>query len=118
MADELFALGGGGWIGYIVVAITGGILAFRHLVRKDTVSGANAQASVDAITRLYDLLDAERRDKAELQILLKEANLRVDQANKERNVVILQIGDIKAQLAALESEVRLLRREKGYDQQD
>jgi len=115
MPEELAALGAGGWIGWALAVVAGGALAFRRIWRADQVSGANAKASLDGVQRLYELLDAERRDKAELQRLLKEANERVDKANKERNDLIIELGDIKAQLSLLKAEVRMLREEKGYD---
>lgn len=113
-ADEIAAMAGGGWVGWLVATVFAAAFAFRRLWHADLVSGANSKGAVDTIQRLYDLLDAERKDKAALHILLSEANGRADKANHERNEAIREIGDIKSQLATLQTEVRMLREERGH----
>lgn len=113
LPEGIATLGGGGWLGWVITVIGGAAYAFRRLWHADLVSGANSKGAVDTIQRLYDLLDAERRDKASLHVLLSEANLRVDSANSERNAAIREIGEIKSQLAALQAEVRMLREERS-----
>lgn len=116
MPEEIAHLGASGWIGYVVAAVFGVLFAFRRIWHADLVSGANSKGAVDTIQRLYDLLDKERANNGMLQQLLSEANERTDRANAERNEVVRELGDIKAQLAALQAEVRMLRREAGHDQ--
>lgn len=111
--EELTGAGLGGWMGWIAAAAVSGVMFFRRIWHVDLVSGANSRAAVDAIQRLYDLLDAERRDKALLQAQLADANVRADRAYAERNEAIRELGEIKAELAALRAEVRLLRERHG-----
>lgn len=118
MLQEIETLGFGGWVGWVTAALTGGIMAFRHFRRADIISGANTEVTVNAIQRLYDLLDRERLEKAGLQTLLKEANERTDIANKELNTAIKEMGEIRAELAELRYEVRMLRGEAKHDQSD
>lgn len=112
-AEEITAIASGGWAGWIVAAVFFGKFALRRFLHGEAVFGANSKGAVDTIQRLYDLLDAERRDKAALHVLLSEEKLRTDKANHERNEAIREIGEIKSQLASLQAEVRMLREEKG-----
>lgn len=116
--EEIAKMAGGGWAGWLVAAVFGCVMAFRRIWHADLVSGANSKGAVDTIQRLYDLLDAERRDKAALHQLLSEATGRADKANHERNEAIREIGDIKSQLATLQAEVRMLREERGHHHAD
>lgn len=114
LPEEIAQLGAGGWIGWVVAVLFGGVMAFRRIWHADLVAGANAKGAVDTIQRLYDLLDKERSNNAHLQKLLDEANDRTDRANAERNVLLREMGEIKAQLAALQAEVRMLREGREY----
>lgn len=114
LPQEIATLSGSGLVGWLVAALVGGVVAARRIWHADIVSGANSKGAVDTIQRLYDLLDAERRDKAALNLLLSEANGRADRANHERNDAIREIGEIKSQLATLQAEVRMLREERGH----
>lgn len=113
---KIAEMGAAGWVGWIVAMSFGGLAAFRKLWHSDRVMSANTKGAVDTIQRLYDLLDKERANNARLQELLAEANERTDQANRERNLLVREIGEVKAQLAELQAEVRMLRKETGRDQ--
>lgn len=112
LPDEIAQMGTGGWLGWAAAVVTGGAFAIRRIWHADLVSGANSKGAVDTIMRLSELLDKERAHNASLQVLLTEANQRTDRANEERNQLIREMGEIKAQLAALQAEVRMLREVK------
>ena len=116
MPEELLATNGGSAIGFVLAAIAAGVLGFKKIVDMLKISGSDVKAAVNGTQRLLDLLDTERKDKASLQQLLTEANERAYRANEERNEVIRELANIRAQLAALEVEVRQLRKEAGYAQ--
>lgn len=114
--QDLIALGNGGWIGFVVSAIFGGVYIFRRLYHQDKISGVNASASVDALKRLYDLLDAERSNNAALQVLLAESKDRADAAIQAQNQMMLEMGELRAEVARLSTEVRMLR--ERHDEQN
>jgi|GEM_PF-6332962 len=113
LPDEIAQLGAGGWLGFAAAVVTGGAFAIRRIWHADMVRGADSKGAVDTIQRLYDLLDKERANNASLQVLLTDANQRTDRANEERNALVREMGEIKAQLAALQAEVRMLREVKN-----
>lgn len=113
LPDEFAQMGASGWLGWAAAVITAGAFTIRRIWHADLVSGANSKGAVDTIMRLSELLDKERAHNASLQVLLTEANQRTDRANEERNQLIREMGEIKAQLAALQAEVRMLREGKN-----
>lgn len=116
--NQVAQLGVGGWIGWMIAVLLGAVAAFRRIWHNDKIMGANATGTVDTIQRLYDLLDRERADKARLQQLLAEANERTDRAYEERNLLVRELGELKAEVAALKAEVRVLREEARHDKSD
>src|SRR5690606_32296809 len=114
--EHLSQIEAGGWLGWAVAAVVSGAFAFRRIWHADLVRGANSQGTVDTIQRLYDLLDKERAHNAQLQKLLAEANERTDRANAERNALVRELAEIKAQLGALETEVRMLREAARHEE--
>ncbi|WP_367394512.1 hypothetical protein [Cupriavidus sp. Agwp_2] len=94
--------GTGGALGFIVAAIGGAIWFIRSAWRKDRVEGAQSQAEIDIIARLEVQLEKAnaRADVAEQ---------RADLAYKERNEAYREIGELKGTIAALTTEVRLLK---------
>lgn len=105
LPDEIAQLGAGGWLGWLVAAVTGGAFAIRRIWHADLVSGANSKAAVDTIQRLYDLLDRERENNGRLEKALVDAN-------QERIKVVRELGEMRAELEALRTEVRMLREGK------
>lgn len=116
MPEDLISGDIGTAVGFLVAAVVGGILGVKKIVGMVKLSDNSVKATVDATERLLNLLDSERRDKAVLQTLLDDANRRASVANEERNQMVRELGEIKAQLISLELEVRLLRREAGYEE--
>lgn len=94
--------GTGGALGFIVAAIGGAIWFIRSAWRKDRVEGAQTRAEIDIIARLEAQLE-KANARADL------AEQRADLAYKERNEAYREIGDLKGTIAALTTEVRLLK---------
>ncbi len=94
--------GTGGALGFIVAAIGGAIWFIRSAWRKDRVEGAQSQAEIDIIARL-----SEQLDKANARADL--ADKRADVAYKERNDAFQMIGELKAKISGLETQVQMLR---------
>lgn len=94
--------GTGGALGFVVAAIVGALWFIRGAWRKDRVGGAESQAQIDIIARLEAQLD-KANARADL------AEQRADLAYKERNEAYREIGDLKGTIAALTTEVRLLK---------
>lgn len=116
MPDELLTNSAGTAVGVVFAAIIGAAIGIKKLLGMVKLSDNSIRATVDGTQRLLDLLDAERKDKAVLQSLLDESNKRADRANEERNQVIRELGEIRAQLATLELEVRMLRKSNNDKQ--
>ncbi|MBY4734003.1 hypothetical protein [Cupriavidus pauculus] len=91
-----------GALGYVVAAIGGAIWFIRGAWRKDRVVGAQTQAEIDIIARL-----SEQLDKANARADLAEK--RADAAYKERNDAFQMMGELKAKISGLETQVQMLR---------
>ena len=94
--------GTGGALGFVVAAIVGALWFIRGAWRKDRVEGVQSQAHIDIIARLEAQLD-----RANERVTLAEQ--RADLAYKERNDAFQMIGELKAKISGLETQVQMLR---------
>ncbi|QMV33059.1 hypothetical protein 3Fb_00056 [Ralstonia phage Eline] len=90
-----------GLIGGAAGAVVAAFVMLRKYLSRDAVDRAGDAADIGAIKRLNDLLDEERKAR-------REAETRADMFAKERNEAIMQIGELKGQIAALTMQVALL----------
>lgn len=90
-----------GLIGGAAGAVVAAFVMLRKYLSRDAVDRAGDAADIGAIKRLNDLLDEERKAR-------REAEARADMFAKERNEAIMQIGELKGQIAALTMQVALL----------
>ncbi|WVS23981.1 hypothetical protein QkW1_58 [Ralstonia phage QkW1] len=90
-----------GLIGGAAGAVVAAFVMLRKYLSRDAVDRAGDAADIGAIKRLNDLLDEERKAR-------REAEARADVFAKERNEAIMQIGELKGQIAALTMQVSLL----------
>lgn len=84
-------------VGYLVAVLVGGGAAWKALpilAARLAVSMAGAKSEKDAIERLESQLAVERQATA-------VERARADMAYKERNDILRELGEVRAQLAAL-----------------
>lgn len=124
---ETMSNSNGFWIGFIAALLTGGYYGIRRIIRGDKISGADTRAALNSYQRLYDLLDAERKEKVETQArylsyitelhkLLDEANQRAEKANRvadvcirDKNELLRDLREVEARIRELEAENRIMR---------
>jgi len=106
LANTVKYLFGGGLAGSVAAL---GIWLARKMWRGDQIANADATGNITAVDRLLRILDERQEESAALRAALVEANARVDRAYKERNEMLLELGKVKAELAELKAEIRLLR---------
>jgi hypothetical protein len=101
--------GTGGAIGLIVSAIGGAIWFVRKVWRSDRVEGAQSDAEIAQSKAHIDIIArmAEQLDKANARADLAEQ--RADRAYAERNEALGAIGELKATIARLTTEVQMLK---------
>ena len=85
------------------------IWVLRKLWRGDQIASADATGNITAVDRLLKILDERQEENAALRAALQESNARVDRAYQERNEMLRELGEVKAELAAVRAEIRLMR---------
>lgn len=97
-----------GVIGGIVTTIASAIWALRKIWRSERVATAEAAGAVGSFAQLYKLLDDKDATIKDLREALTAANLRADEANKERNEAVRQQGAQQVRVETLTEQARQL----------
>ena len=97
-----------GVIGGIVTTIASAIWAVRKIWRSERVASAEAAGAVGSFAQLYKLLDDKDATIKDLREALTAANLRADEANKERNEAVRQQGAQQVRVETLTEQSRQL----------
>ena len=97
-----------GVIGGIVTTIASAIWAMRKIWRSERVASAEAAGAVGSFAQLYKLLDDKDATIKDLREALTAANLRADEANKERNEAVRQQGAQQVRVETLTEQSRQL----------
>jgi len=97
---------GGSVAGAVAMAA---LWVLRKLWRGDQIASADATGNITAVDRLLRILDERQEENAALRAALVEASARVDKAYQDRNDMLRELGEVKAELAALKAEFRLSR---------
>lgn len=84
-----------GWIGTGLAILVTSVLGFRRWLSGDASARAENAANVEFLKTLMDQLD--------------RANARAEQAERERNEAVTQIGELKAQIATLQFTVNHMK---------
>lgn len=91
-----------GALGFFLATTVAAVVAFRKYFRSEKVATASTAAEINLISSLSDQLDkANARAAAE--------SMRADLANKERNDLVRELGDLRATVGELTAEVRMLK---------
>ena len=97
-----------GVIGGIVTTIASAIWAMRKIWRSERVASAEAAGAVGSFAQLYKLLDDKDATIKDLREALTAANLRADEASKERNEAVKQQGAQQVRVETLTEQARQL----------
>lgn len=95
--------------GVAATVVGAAVWLLRKMLRGDQIASADATGNITAVDRLLKILDERQEENAALRAALQEAAQRVDKAYQERNDMLRELGEVKAQLAELRAEIRLLR---------
>jgi len=97
-----------GVIGGIVTTVASAIWAMRKIWRSERVASAEAAGAVGSFAQLYKLLDDKDATIKDLREALTAANLRADEANRERNEAVKQQGAQQVRVETLTEQARQL----------
>lgn len=97
-----------GVLGGIATTVASAWWAVRKLWRSERVANAEAAGAVGSFTQLYRLLDDKDSTIRDLREALNTANLRADDANRERNEAVKQQGAQQVRVETLTEQARQL----------
>lgn len=117
MMEKLPADMGGtfSWIGVAVTGITAGAMGLIGWLRRNNINNAEADARLDAIKNLQEMLAAERTDHAAEVAALRQENAtlrdRADKFASERNEWMQKFSEVSGELRAVRFQLQAVREE-------